>query len=526
MTRLLIPGGVYCDALPSGAYVCQRPGQSFVTHLGEVPFPWANSLYVRCTEVGGWKFAAQSSLLPETLEYRDGGWHPIPLAACGVNPVIYDLAGQLHVSDCGPAIGSQGWRYVDRVTGSLVTGDATLGSSFGLSEWTDLGDSLYIGQCGTARGCALWDGATLRMIEAGDAWFIRAHRDGDQVSIAMVREQKTGQPSILLWLTVAELRAMPAVVPDAPPPFVFAPFNHPVLVCPFKDPNGESGALAEIVVNQNIQAVHRQYFTAEDSLVGPFLGELIGIYSESPDPTVTIGIAAGLKTRLLWCHDSDTPWTLPAGLRTWDIPAVEFYWYKGKGETLAQAVARWQRDEAAMLVAWPGDCAVVPQFYCMGGAPPDEVLTVAEVLQALAHLTALVNRSPRIKIVAPFSFQRANGIVAHPELRAAFESLKAATPGRPIFLPIDPPPIKEPPMNALPVSPDIWQNVEYPQVLAARLARVAREGLTWQETPQWAIFQTMVRYGLAGVSDTNRVLVPVALATMLKNEDPGAVVPP
>jgi hypothetical protein len=234
-----------------------------------------------------------------------------------------------------------------------------------------------------------------------------------------------GAGGVRLWLgTRADVQALPE--PSEAVRFPTFAFDHPVLVAPFKDSEGTSGAPAEIVVNGNAQAVARPYFAAEDTLAGPFLGELLGIYSESSlNPTAALGIADRRHTRLLLCHDSATPWTPPAGLRPWDVPCLELYWY-AKGETLDQARFRWSSSVQALVNAWPGDCGVVPMFYCMGGAPPDEVLTVAEVLDALASLSLLVNLSPRIKVIAPFSYQRANGIVAHPELRKAFNDLLGA----------------------------------------------------------------------------------------------------
>ena len=192
-------------------------------------------------------------------------------------------------------------------------------------------------------------------------------------------------------------------------PFVIAPFNHPVLILPFKDPIGASGV-------KGIEA------------------EEIGIYSETVDPTTIIAAAALLKTRVLLGHDSPAPWIIPSRLRPWDIPLVELY--RVKTGTLGESVSRWRQLVQSMLAQWPGDCGVIPQFYCQGGAPPDELWTVNEVLNGLTYLSALVNLSPRIKVVAPFAWDRANGITAHPELRKAFESLLRATPGRPTLIPI------------------------------------------------------------------------------------------
>lgn len=233
-------------------------------------------------------------------------------------------------------------------------------------------------------------------------------------------------------------------------PFVMAPFTHPVLIVPFKDPHGESGAPSEIVVNQTGQHTDRPFFVAEDSLEGPFKGQLLGIYTEALDPSAVIRRHG--YTRILIGHDSNTDWVLPIQhMRPYDIPALELY--PDTKETITQTVARWHRQALAMLQDWAGDCAVVPAFYCGGGAPPNELWPVARVLELLTYLPAIVNRSPRIKIVAPFAWQRANGITGHPELADAFRALLKATPGVPELTPIRPtkPPKPDPPKEEEPM---------------------------------------------------------------------------
>jgi hypothetical protein len=148
----------------------------------------------------------------------------------------------------------------------------------------------------------------------------------------------------------------------------------------------------------------------------------LGTYAEGRPP------APLPKGRLLLAHDSPADWTIPAGeLRSYDLVLWELY--RVKGETLAASAARWDRQARSYLQKWPRDCGVIPMFYCQGGVPggnPPELWTVAEVLEGLEYLDAIANLSPRIKVVAPFAYDRANGIVAHPELRQAFDDLVAA----------------------------------------------------------------------------------------------------
>lgn len=232
-------------------------------------------------------------------------------------------------------------------------------------------------------------------------------------------------PTIFDFVLTDSINADPPVSIVYP---VYA-FTHPVMVLPFKDPNNTSNALGEILVNQNNQGdTRRPLFVADDTLGSTWRGPLLGIYTEGKaDISGVIAAAVERKTRVLWCHDSDGPLVFPSGLRTWDIVAMELYRYKKKGETLAQAVARWRRD-IDVLLRWPGDCALVPMFYCMGGAPPNEDLQVGEVLETLAYLNEFANKSARIKLLLPFSYLRANGITAHPELDRSFSDLRLAAP--------------------------------------------------------------------------------------------------
>lgn len=226
-------------------------------------------------------------------------------------------------------------------------------------------------------------------------------------------------------------------------------FSHPVMVAVFKDPMNQSAAPVEILVNQNAQHGNRPVFVVEDTLLSTWNGPLLGVYTESKGEALSKAIkaAATLKTRLLVCHDSKDEWARPPGIRAWDICGIEMYRYAD--EDINTAANRWRRDTDNMFRAWPGDCCVIPMYYCMGGAPPNEVWTEAEVVQTHHYLNEIVNRSPRIKVIAPFSYLRANGILPHPPLMESYHRLLAAgaraglatllpVPGAPPIDPIDP----------------------------------------------------------------------------------------
>lgn len=224
-------GGWYADALPDGRYVVLRLDGSMTTEVGDVPPPPAGraALFPRLNAVAArTQFAGQAWESYATLICTDGAWTDGP-NPCGVSPVIYDNHGVLHISDC--SIGSQGWRYCtpDNV---LVTGDATYGPSADaprLYEWTDLGP-FVIGQ-GDQGGVWLWDKAAQvhRVLVDGPAScrFIRAHLDGDRVSVAFWGE--TGVPTACYWAPVTEFLALPilASTPTPIPPTPVPPTPEP-----------------------------------------------------------------------------------------------------------------------------------------------------------------------------------------------------------------------------------------------------------------------------------------------------------
>ena len=215
MTRTFYPGAWYADALASGARAVLFPASHIQTHLGRVDLPPADQpLYHRITDVGGtFKIAGQAHHSPRTLEWINGTWWDRP-PACGVSPVIYDHAGNLHISNCGP-VGSQGFRYVAD-DGRIVTGDQSYGPLHGLSEWSAYG-GLLIGQGHAAGGCLVWDGTVLRVLEPGDCRFIRVQGHGVNVAISFVKPDG----AVIVQTTIAELRALPKVgtiAPTPPPP--------------------------------------------------------------------------------------------------------------------------------------------------------------------------------------------------------------------------------------------------------------------------------------------------------------------
>jgi hypothetical protein len=236
----------------------------------------------------------------------------------------------------------------------------------------------------------------------------------------------------------------PVVIPDVPP------LNHPVSIGPFKDPYAMTDADSEIVVNGALPSSTRPRWVATDPASLQAFRWIIdlerGLYSEASTPDeirAAKALAKARQTRILWCHDgTDVDRELLRYLDKWDVPLLECY--RTKAETLAQSIARWRANRDALRAAWPNLYALDPMDYAQGGAPPDELWTEQEVLDALAPIPAMVNEDPRCASVNPFEILRANGASAHQGLMTWTRRLIAASPGPAKFLPVEhivPPPV-------------------------------------------------------------------------------------
>jgi hypothetical protein len=214
MNRQVVGGAFYGDHLPDGSWVTIVPNVHFLTHIGIVPLPpgepWGVG-YPRCTNVGGFRFAGQAhtTVNPSCWEYN-GAWIAYHEPCPGVSPVIYDNNGLLHRSD--GSVGSQGYRYVTPQN-VIVSGDATYGPFNGLSQYTDLGDSLWIGQAQDIEAVLLWDGTHNRLLETGSCTFVRANRAGDAVALAFSRPEGV----VLITTSMSELRGLPIWHAPTPP---------------------------------------------------------------------------------------------------------------------------------------------------------------------------------------------------------------------------------------------------------------------------------------------------------------------
>lgn len=218
-----IPG--FGDARPDGRYVVSQPGVGVVTDTGPVPQPDGQPARYLTLAPTGPRFACTwSNGGPDRAkEWNGSQWWDRGLS-CGTNAVIYGLDGAIYVSRCEAPQGSIGWRYVD-ATGRLVTCAETYADPVrGVWEWTGW-DDIRIGQGGDAitQGAVVWfPDLGLRRLSfqalrtTGKLFNVRVRRDGDAFAITVVDYDQ--QLTTVTWATLAELRAMPAVVASTPAP--------------------------------------------------------------------------------------------------------------------------------------------------------------------------------------------------------------------------------------------------------------------------------------------------------------------
>lgn len=136
----------------------------------------------------------------------------------------------------------------------------------------------------------------------------------------------------------------------------------------------------------------------------------------------------------VWFHDGTDEPQPPAGTQ---IVLVECY--RVPEETLLQSGGRWTANvktslQTGLIVG------VIPMFYTQ------DRWTVQQTVDAAWVGCDLVRFNPRIQVIAPFEYDRANGITAHSELQELLRRVQKATPGVPAFLSQTAPPIIPPPV--------------------------------------------------------------------------------
>lgn len=214
MRRLPIDNGWYCDALPSGAYVAALFEQHKVLTSDALVETGIDLLFVRASDAKGpLRFAGQANVEPN--DTRTGNWESVNSAppsrvggSFGVNPVIYDLNGDLKQA----RESHQGYRFV-RPDNSIATGDETFFDPVNtLYEWSDAGD-IRVGQDSEDGAIVLIDGQR-RKLEPGHCTFIRATASNGVYAFGIVKLKEN--KSVLIWASRADLLALP-LAPVEPP---------------------------------------------------------------------------------------------------------------------------------------------------------------------------------------------------------------------------------------------------------------------------------------------------------------------
>lgn len=204
------PNGWYGEALPTGEFAVLFTDSHIQTHLGNIPLPGENVLYLRITNVGGFKMAGQGGRTNVAWLYENGTWRVADQAAVGVSPCIF-RNGALVVSH--GEVGSQGYRYV-RPDGSIATGDQTYSDIPNeIWEWTEYA-GIKIGQ--GQQDCQLLANGKRYTVESGDARFIRVNGAGSLLAITICKFAQ--RETVIKWIDMTEIPQLPVVAAQAPPP--------------------------------------------------------------------------------------------------------------------------------------------------------------------------------------------------------------------------------------------------------------------------------------------------------------------
>jgi hypothetical protein len=223
MRTLPLPGCWYADATPGGDYAAAVFGLPIVrTSHGDVTGREVQWLRIH---PDGRQFAATGAQDASAWAWDGQHWHPQG-AFVGPRAVLYRPDGSLYVERVGgwPGPGSQGWRYVDDA-GRMVPSWETYDSLSAQHVWehTTRRD-VTIGQ-GPGGVVALVGGHRKRLdrlFALGDApacYAVNFTRQGDDYAVAWyVAHSPVSYTACLLWLTDAELRALPDETSPQPDP--------------------------------------------------------------------------------------------------------------------------------------------------------------------------------------------------------------------------------------------------------------------------------------------------------------------
>lgn len=243
MTRFSIPGGWYCDALPTGPWVSLVIDSHLQTNQKRVELPnGQNLLFVRMAP-DGIRFAGVGHKDNQAWEWSGSEWL-VHGFAVGPRPVLYSASGQLIINHTVPDFQrTGGWRaFTNGLPVSVV--DSFEDINRRIWEYTTLPNQLTIGQGGAGPDgedpvIAILGGQRY-LLSKGQCRFINVRSDlNDTISLAWVSED--AKQSEFLWLDRTELLTFPhpTVVtvppnnpPNNPPPPIDPPKELPVKLEP------------------------------------------------------------------------------------------------------------------------------------------------------------------------------------------------------------------------------------------------------------------------------------------------------
>lgn len=439
MIRLEFPGALYADNLPSGEWAVLTSSH-MRTHLGEFELPDSDyPLYHRITAKDGFQIAGQGHTTQVTWHWKNGEWLRQPVCH-GVSGCIFDANGVLHMitpPNPGTPVTSQGYRYVSPM-GRLVLGDDTKGPRFGLSEYTDLSDDqdggLMIGQ-GHKESSGPDDGAhvriegQLRLLQPSFCQFIRAHRVDELVSIAMwtrrLSDEHPDGGALLLWLTLAELKALPLSDLWVPPVHIPA-VNRRMWVGWFEFDTPTQMPPGNCVLAVNPAAAELSLPTIlgnATTSAGPVIAQYI--QGDTVDQIEHLAAKAGRPVVAYW--DTDRKWPRLPNLPPGSWTCVKGYRLKGESITAFEA-------DLTRLIGTMADrqVAVVCQCYTSNTAHTTDLASLVPVYARLAQI-------PHVTMLLGFSDSgRATGLNDHPDVRPLWDTLASTVTAPPIVMAIQP----------------------------------------------------------------------------------------
>jgi hypothetical protein len=224
---LVVPGGSYPDALPTGEHVVLLHGRRLETHRGIVPFPPGESFGTMFNRLApdGRRFAGLKHDGGGLAENTDGAWSDVPGPFAGSSPLIYNLNGELihdPIVYADGSVSSQGYRYIDEQN-RPVTGQDTYATPDGQINQFSLYRDVTFGQ-GHEGGLVVRgpDGVT-RLLASENPFDIRVQGIGPIVAVSFWDVQPDGLCAYIYIATLAEYLSLPPVVSAPVPPPVQEP---------------------------------------------------------------------------------------------------------------------------------------------------------------------------------------------------------------------------------------------------------------------------------------------------------------